>query len=80
MKIKSALYLVRVFHDNEVVASYLRSKHFICLKIIELNGFYLTNRAVRLESFCSVLLYLLTPTNYPATHSHTAVNWLGALM
>ena len=31
-------------------------------------------------SSCSVLLYLLTPTNYPATHSHTAVNWLGALM
>lgn len=31
-------------------------------------------------SSCSVLLYLLTPTNYPDTHSHTAVNWLGALM
>ena|GEM_PF-4818780 len=31
-------------------------------------------------SSCSVLLYPLTPTNYPATHSHTAVNWLGALM
>ena len=29
-------------------------------------------------SSCSVLLYLLPPTNYPATHSHTAVNWLGA--
>jgi hypothetical protein len=56
----------------------LRSKHFICLKIIVLSEFYLTNRAVRLESFCSVLLYLLTTNSDPATHSHMAVNWLGA--
>ena len=35
-------------------------------------------RAGRHQSFCSFLLYLLTPTNYSATHSRAAVNWLGA--
>ena len=29
-------------------------------------------------SSCSFLLYLLTQTNYSATHSRTAVNWLRA--
>ena len=37
-----------------------------------LSEFCLTNRAVRLESFCSVLLYLLTQT---VTLPHTAT-WL----
>ena len=35
-------------------------------------------RAGRHQSSCSFLLYLLTPTNYSATHSRAAVNWLGA--
>ena len=35
-------------------------------------------RAGRHQSSCSFSLYLLTQTVDPATHSHTAVNWLGA--
>ena len=35
-------------------------------------------RAGRHQSSCSFSLYLLTQTVDPATHSRTAVNWLGA--